>query len=319
MARMPRTHYKGAAYHVMLRGNAKQTIFFDDASYLKFYHYLNEAIKTFDCKIHLFCLMSNHVHLVIEVSQIPLPKIMQSIASNYAAYINHRFDRVGHLFQGRYLAKLVQSSNYLLELCFYIHNNPVIANIVSDINDYRWSSHHSYNKNHVLEWVTTKRLLELLFLKGEHHPIEEMYDLFIYDKSNYSNSEFCRFDSDNYLVINNDVDKKKSSYSIEDLSVLSIDEITECCCDFLNVAPNIISSESCKKEPVFARNMITYFCHYHARYKLCDLAVYLGRRPDSLTKSLHKCLKVKATHGVIHRIALKLGKKRLEKLDLLKR
>ncbi|MFX8926090.1 transposase, partial [Acinetobacter baumannii] len=78
MARKPRIHYHGAFYHAMLRGNAKQNIFFNDEDRAKFCLFLQEAIEQYHCHIHAFCLMDNHIHLAIQVTDIPLSKFMQS-------------------------------------------------------------------------------------------------------------------------------------------------------------------------------------------------------------------------------------------------
>ena len=113
----------------MMRGNYRQNIFSDDTERQKFLEYLGQANKQYDCKIHLFCLMTNHVHLVIQISKIPLSKIMQTLNSAFTGFVNRKHQKSGHLFQGRYLAKLVQDESYLKELCYYIHNNPVAANM----------------------------------------------------------------------------------------------------------------------------------------------------------------------------------------------
>ena len=108
MPRRTRTHYFEAMYHVMLRGNYRQIIFNDDNDRLYFYSLLKQVTEKFNCKIHLFCLMTNHIHLVIEINHVPLWKIIQSFASSYARYINKKNKQSGHLFQGRYKAKLIQ-------------------------------------------------------------------------------------------------------------------------------------------------------------------------------------------------------------------
>src|ERR1700735_24958 len=86
MPRKKRTHYFEAMYHVMLRGNYRQIIFNDDNDRLYFYSLLKKVTEKFNCKIHLFCLMTNHIHLVIEINHVPLWKIVQSFASSYARY-----------------------------------------------------------------------------------------------------------------------------------------------------------------------------------------------------------------------------------------
>lgn len=88
--------------------------------------------------------MPNHVHLFIEVMKSPIDKIMQKLQTAYAMYINKKYERVGHVFQGRYFSILVEKELYLLELIRYIHLNPIRAGIVQELNEYRWTSHAAY-------------------------------------------------------------------------------------------------------------------------------------------------------------------------------
>ena len=120
MARKPRVYYHGALYHVTLRGNAGQTVFFDNRDRTHFYLLVQEGIERFRHRIHAFCLMNNHVHLAIQVADIPLSRIIQNLSFRYTRWINWRQSRLGHLFQGRYKAVLVDADAYLLELTRYI-------------------------------------------------------------------------------------------------------------------------------------------------------------------------------------------------------
>jgi putative transposase len=145
MARKPRIHYPGALYHVMLRGNAKQTIFTEAVEYQQFEKILAQGLEAHQVKLHAYCWMKNHVHLALQVTETPLSKLMQSLSQRYTIWLNHRHDRVGHLFQGRYKDILVDSDQYLLELIRYIHLNPVRANLVADPANYPYSSHRAYS------------------------------------------------------------------------------------------------------------------------------------------------------------------------------
>ena len=159
MARKPRVYYPGAVYHVTLRGNAGQAIFFDNRDRTRFYLLLQEGIERFRHRIHAFCLMSNHVHLAIQVADIPLSRIIQNLSFRYTKWINWRQSRSGHLFQGRYKAVLVDADAYLLELTRYVHLNPVRAGIVKEPEDYPWSGHRAYLGREVIPWLTTDWVL----------------------------------------------------------------------------------------------------------------------------------------------------------------
>jgi len=159
MARKPRLHIPGALYHVTLRGNDKQDIFFEKYDRTFFYNLLGEGVKRFGHRIHAFCLMTNHVHLAMEVANTPLSSIVQNVAFRYTRFINRRYQRVGHLFQGRYHALLVDADSYFLELVRYIHLNPVRAKLVADPSTYLWSSHRVYLGMAELSWLTTNTVL----------------------------------------------------------------------------------------------------------------------------------------------------------------
>ncbi len=159
MALKPRIHYPGACYHVILRGNGGQDIFFSSKDRTKFYLLLQEGIEGFEHRIHAFCLMTNHVHLVVQVGEAPLSKIMQNVTFRYTRYINSRKIRIGHLFQGRYKALLIDIDTYMLELVRYIHNNPVRAKITETEDQYIFSSHESYLGKNNVPWLTTDFVL----------------------------------------------------------------------------------------------------------------------------------------------------------------
>jgi REP element-mobilizing transposase RayT len=125
MARKPRVYYPAALYHVILRGNGGQEIFFGKEDRFRFYLLLQEGIERYGHQVHAFCLMTNHVHLAIQVGEVGLPRIIQNLAFRYTRWVNWRQNRTGHLFQGRYKAVLVDADSYLLELSRYIHLNPV--------------------------------------------------------------------------------------------------------------------------------------------------------------------------------------------------
>lgn len=162
MPRKPRIHYPGAVYHVILRGNAGDPIFFDERDRYRLYLFLQYAVEKFGCRIHSFCLMTNHIHLVMQIGDIPLSRIMQNISLRYTKWINFTQSRTGHVFQGRYKALLLDADTYLLELVRYIHLNPVRAGMVATPEDYPWSGHRTYLGTEFLPWLTTEWVLSML-------------------------------------------------------------------------------------------------------------------------------------------------------------
>jgi REP element-mobilizing transposase RayT len=159
MARKPRIHYPGALYHVILRGNARQDIFFDDEDRYRFYLLIQQGVERFGHRVHAFCLMTNHIHLAIQVADVPLSRIMQNLSFRYTHWINWRQNRNGHLFQGRYKAILVDHDAYLVQLAGYLHLNPLRVGMIKGPEDYPWSSCRAYLGMESIPWLTTAPVL----------------------------------------------------------------------------------------------------------------------------------------------------------------
>ena len=144
MARKLRRKSRSGIYHVILRGINKQVIFHDELDYRKFLEVLEEAKRKSGFVVHAYCIMNNHVHILIEEKEEPLGVIMKRIGSSYVYWYNRQYDRVGHLFQGRYRSQPIDDERYLLTVLRYIHQNPVKAKIKVHCQDYRWSSYREY-------------------------------------------------------------------------------------------------------------------------------------------------------------------------------
>jgi REP element-mobilizing transposase RayT len=143
----------------MLRGNGGQTVFETDEDRYRFYLLLQEGICRFGYRVHAFCLMSNHIHLAVQVGEIPLSRAIQNLSFRFTRWINWRQRRTGHLFQGRYKAILVDGDSYLLELVRYIHLNPIRVGMAKSPEEYSWSSHRAYLCREQLPWLTTDWVL----------------------------------------------------------------------------------------------------------------------------------------------------------------
>ena len=146
MARRPRIHYPGGLYHVIARGNRGLKVFRRDQDYGLYLRFLEEYKERYDFLLYAYVLMPTHLHFLIEVGQVPLSKVMQSLQFRYTRNYNLRYESWGHLFQGRYKAILCEKDSYLLELSAYIHLNPVRAKLVKDPAEYPWSSYREYLK-----------------------------------------------------------------------------------------------------------------------------------------------------------------------------
>lgn len=143
MARPLRIEYAGALYHITARGNARGDIYQDDRDREYFLALLHQACDRHGWLCHAYCLMSNHYHLLVETTQPTLSKGMKYLNGTYTQFFNHRHRRVGHLWQGRFKAILVESDAYLLELARYIVLNPVRARMVRSADEWPWSSYRA--------------------------------------------------------------------------------------------------------------------------------------------------------------------------------
>jgi REP element-mobilizing transposase RayT len=143
MARPLRLTFPGAIYHITARGNARAATYLDDQDRQLFLDVLAGCIERFSWLCHAYCLMDNHYHLMIETPEGNLSAGMRQLNGIYTQRFNRRHGRVGHVFQGRFKAILVERQSYLLELCRYVVLNPVRATMVEDIAQYAWSSYPS--------------------------------------------------------------------------------------------------------------------------------------------------------------------------------
>ncbi len=143
MARPLRIEYPGAFYHVTARGNARQNIFLDDEDRLRFLAIMGHVVSRFHLRLHAYCLMDNHFHLVVETPEANLSTAMRQLNGVYTQAFNRRHKRVGHVLQGRFKAILVDRDSYLLELCRYVVLNPVRTKTTRKANTYPWSSYHA--------------------------------------------------------------------------------------------------------------------------------------------------------------------------------
>lgn len=195
MGRKPRIWYPGATYHITSRGNRRSAIFYDDADRLKYLALLSEVHQEFPFKIHAYCLMTNHIHLLMETTDYHSKKIMKRLHSLYAIYFNKRHDLSGHVFSGRYHARLIRNTNYFLEVSKYIHLNPYMANIVDSPEKYYWSSYKNYLAKTNHSFLTTTKVLQFF---SEDSVV--LYKEFVEkDLDNHVNRDFLTEFYDDYL------------------------------------------------------------------------------------------------------------------------
>ena len=178
MARLARVEYEGAIYHVTVRGNNRRDIFKDDRDRNRFLERLEDGAHEFDVRVYAFCLMRNHVHLVVETPRANLARFMHKLQTAYPVYFNKRHREHGHLMQGRYGAKVVEGDAYLLALARYVHLNPVhveamtalsLEERIRALRKYPWSSYQTYLGSKVRRFVQAAPLLAMMNGRSQEH------------------------------------------------------------------------------------------------------------------------------------------------------
>ncbi|MBP2661400.1 MAG: transposase like protein, partial [Firmicutes bacterium] len=175
MPRQGRQLSESKIYHVMIRGNARKNIFLDDEDKNRFIEILSEKNKERKFVIYAYCLMDNHVHLLINEGSDEIGRIMKRINISYAYYFNKKYVRTGHLFQDRFKSEGIENDAYLLSAVRYIHNNPVKAGIVKNMEEYKWSSYTIYTETENQNSSIDKRFILEMFSDD----IEKSTKLFI--------------------------------------------------------------------------------------------------------------------------------------------
>ncbi|MHB8709145.1 MAG: REP-associated tyrosine transposase [Desulfuromonadales bacterium] len=142
-------------HHVIQRGHNRQPVFTDDDDFAYYLDNLRDEKHNLGCRIHAFCLMTNHVHLVIDPGPAPdnLGRLMKRVAARQTRYVNKLERRTGTLWESRFKSSPVQTDSYLLACCRYVEMNPVRAGIVADPANYRWSSHATRIGGGRFDWL----------------------------------------------------------------------------------------------------------------------------------------------------------------------
>lgn len=144
MPRQARKHSVSGTYHIILRGINRQNIFEDDEDRDRFIKTINYYKSVSQYEVFAYCLMSNHVHLLIKEAIEPISLIVKRIAGSYSIWYNHKYYRCGHLFQERFKSEPIDDNLYFITVLRYIHQNPLKAGLVQNISDWKWCSYNEY-------------------------------------------------------------------------------------------------------------------------------------------------------------------------------
>jgi|GEM_PF-383389 len=175
MGRKKLEWYPGAMYHVTARGNRRSDIFKEEIDFEFYLRCMEEALCYYkDCyRIISYCLMTNHVHIQIEAKEKPINFYIGRINNFYAKNFNKKYNFIGHLFQSRYNAEIIEKDGYVLEVSRYIHLNPMRAQMVEKPEDYEWSSYSMYIGNQREKLICSKQLLS--YFNNESRELYKKY------------------------------------------------------------------------------------------------------------------------------------------------
>ena len=186
MPRKPRFNLTGIPQHVIQRGNNREPCFLSQQDYRRYLDDLAESATKYQCKIHAYVLMTNHVHLLVTpFKEQGVSEMMQALGRRYVSHINKTYKRTGTLWEGRYKSCLIDSDQYLLTCMRYIELNPVRATMVSHPGDYKWSSYHKNAQGQDNKLIETHPLYTKLGLTAaeQQYAYRDLFRLYIDDAS----------------------------------------------------------------------------------------------------------------------------------------
>jgi len=289
MARKPRVYSPGAPYHVILRGNGGQILFFDDKDRTRFYFLIQEGIERFGHRIHAFCLMSNHVHLSIQVGKVSLSRIIQNLSFRYTRWINWRQGRSGHLFQGRYKVVLVDADIYLQELTRYIHLNPVRAGIIKEPRDYPWSGHRAYLGFEIIPWLTAEWVLSQLSRRLS--TARRAYERFVLDGKGTGHQEsYYRGSRTDSRILGDDtfIDRILSQKEVMPRSKVSLERILREVCQYYGIEEKDLVSRGKNRRISEARGIAVWLVLELGVCPLGELGKRTGRDISTLSSAVKR-------------------------------
>ncbi len=298
MARPLRIEYPGAYYHVISRGIHQDRIFTNDRDKEKFLEYLESAAERFLIIIHTYCLMDTHYHLLVETPEANLSAAMQWLNVSYAAYFNRRYDRHGHLFQGRFKAILIDAHGYLKHLSRYIHLNPVRAQMVLMPATYRWSSYGAFiGKEKVPSFLETSRLMSYFGrtqkdARANYRDFVEKIDFRTLENPNdevtagfvLGDADFVDWIKETFLSDRSD---EKEIPQLKKLKPrVSLEKVVEAVAREFDCNPEAIKAKGRKKNK--AREVAIHIAREVSGMSGKDLGAYFGGVSGALITMMHK-------------------------------
>lgn len=287
MPRRTRVHIPGSIYHVILRGNAREPVFFQDKDRQRLNDLVAEGLERYASRLHAFCWMTNHIHAAIQVSNEPLSRLMCWLASRYARYLNRTRERTGHVFERRHRAFLVSDDAYLLSLVRYIHLNPVNAGLVENPEQYPWSSHRNYCGIQTLEWVTTRAVLSCF--ADSVFTARRQYQKFMDADHDWTpRTEEPADNEADGLLMTNELVMPEQSDGVEGEMTRFLAEVVEKYCATYGLNPAVLSRPGRQREPARVRALVSHHAISSGIATLTELAVYFRRAPEVIARGIER-------------------------------
>lgn len=212
MPRTPRIRSGSGCYHVMLRGINRQTIFESDDDRHKFISTLKEYIDAEKLILYGYCLMNNHVHLLVKEQEDDISTAIKRISGSYVFWYNKKYERCGHLFQERFKSEPIETDAYLMTALRYIHQNPIKAKLCKDMMDYKWMSYKEYIKKPII--IESEFCLNL-FSNNRKTAIELFREY-----TNEQNEDICLEIDDYYKLTDDEVIEMICDMGVRNISEL---------------------------------------------------------------------------------------------------
>jgi REP element-mobilizing transposase RayT len=253
-------------------------------------------VERFGHKLEAFCFMTNHIHLAIRVADITISKIMHHLSFRYTQYINRRYKRIGHLFQGRFKSILVDETKYLKELIRYIHLNPIRANITSDPLRYEWSSHKVYMGIEEILWLSKSDVLQSFH--PNHDDAKLNYEKYVL-KGIGIETDFDFKAGCIYGILGDDEFIKSTALVLSENQNFKIDinDILLKVCELYSLSKSDICSSGKQPRPSEARAVLSLLVKESNNLTLESLGMILKRDPSGLAKLANR-LQEKSNHCV---------------------
>lgn len=284
MSRRQRLHVPGGTYYVVQRGSTHQPIFSRLEDYSLFERLLATALRRTGAHVHAYCWLPQEIHLIVQIEEISVGRLMQGLTSRYARSMHKRAGESGHFFRQRYKAVLIDAEAYLLKLMHYIHHAPVRAELSENPAAYPCSSHRAYMRSAVVPWLTTRTALRLFDGCDEASDYAE----FMATTPAPADAEmFERIGSNDLRVIGDAefmarLPRSSRTYRTK----TSLEQVIKTVTCTLGVEREHVLSSSRQREFTLARALIAWYATERGVATLSEVARRLRRDPSTLSMAI---------------------------------